>query len=245
MKTLNFVASGLIGDFIHSIVACKNICEKENVKANLYIAEGWLGDPFRFGVQKAFDDTRELIQFQSYINKYEILPSGFSEPIINLNKWRTEVHDTYKKIGGYNKCWTRLMSETFDYPIKEYKWLSVPPVDELTTGRIVVHRSRQRHNHGYVKYMENIGERVVFLTCNPVEFDEYEFKNISDRRLVSTFTEMAIAIRSSRLFIGNQSSPFALASALDVPRVCELDGGDAAPFYMGEEKYSKNISFIK
>lgn len=239
------IASGLMGDFINSICACKNICEKENAKANLYISNGHLGDPFKHGVKKAYEDTYDLIMSQSYIVKYEMLSSPDEEGFINLNLWRKEVHETYRNTGGYNKCWSELLSETFDYPIKEYKWLSVPPIDAKTANRIVVHRSRQRHNHAYQKFMNELKERVIFITCDEEEYFNYDFKDIADLYLVNTISEMAIAIRSSKLFIGNQSSPFALASAMDVNRICELDNIDASPFYIGEEKYSNKIEFIK
>lgn len=244
MNTVNFICSGLIGDFINSLCACKNICERDNVKANLYIADGYLGDPFRYGVKKAFEDTYDLIIVQDYINKYGILPVGFSEPFINLNKWRTEVHGTYKKTGGYNKCWSELLSQTFNYPITEYKWLTVPPINADTSERILIHRSRQRHNNSYPDYIKNLKERSLFITSNKDEYDNFEYRDLADIYLVNTITEMAIAIRSCKLFIGNQSSPFALASALDVNRVCELDSGDASPFYLGEEKHSKKIKFL-
>lgn len=244
MNTLNFLASGLMGDFIHSLCACKNICQQKNVKADLYIAEGWLGDPFRFGVQKAYIDTFDLISSQDYINKYELLPNGFSGEIINLNRWRTEVHTTYNKTGGYNKNWTTLMSETFDYPIGEYKWLSTENVDEKAKDRILIHRSKQRHSYSYRNFFNTLQEKPLFITTNEDEYNFFEFKDYTELHLVNTISEMAIAINSSKLFIGNQSSPFALACALDVNRICELDSGDASPFYIGEDKFSGNINFI-
>jgi len=53
-------------------------------------------------------------------------------------------------------------------------------------------------------------------------------------------------IKTSTLFMGNQSSPLAMASALDVPRVAELFGKNIIDYihYVGEEKYSKNMSWF-
>ena len=62
--------------------------------------------------------------------------------------------------------------------------------------------------------------------------------------IVNDTYEMASAIKSSRLFVGNQSSPFALANALDVDRIVELCPVDADVFYRGEARYSKKIGFI-
>ena len=239
------VVGGLMGDMINSLCACKNICSKEKAKANLYISNGYLADPFRYGVEKAYEDTYSLIMAQGYINSYNILPDGFSEPLINLNSWRKEVHETYNKIGGYNKCWTELMAETFDYTIGEYKWLSVPPLKPNLKSRVVIHRSQQRHNKAFGEYFESLTETPVFLTTNELEYDNFEYKGRAELLLVKTITEMAIAIRSSKLFIGNQSAPFAIASALDVNRICELCPHDASPFYLDEIKYSKKLKFIQ
>ena len=85
-------------------------------------------------------------------------------------------------------------------------------------------------------------ENCEFVTNDQMEWDLFPYKDKAQLHLVKTISEMAIAINSGKLFIGNQSAPLAIASALDVPRVCELDY-DPAPFYMGEEKYSNNIKW--
>lgn len=245
MKELNFIAGGLMGDFIHSLAACKNICLKEKAKANLYISNGYFADPFRYGVEKAYKDTYEMIDYQDYISSYKILEGEKNGDMINLNLWRKEVHKTYAEIGCYNKNWTTLLSDTFSYKFTDYKWLSVPPIDSKTNGRILIHRSRQRHNSAYPDYIKSLTEQPLFITTSISEYELYEFKHLCEVYLVNTITEMAIAIASCKLFIGNQSSPFALASALDINRVCELDNIDAYPFYLGEDNYSKNIKFIQ
>ena len=50
-------------------------------------------------------------------------------------------------------------------------------------------------------------------------------------------------INSSKLFIGNQSLPLAIASSLDVLRIAELFHS-SAEFYNGEHLYSDNISWF-
>jgi ADP-heptose:LPS heptosyltransferase len=64
-------------------------------------------------------------------------------------------------------------------------------------------------------------------------YDKYEPTNI---------LELATYINSCKYFVGNQSSPFAIANALDVPRlgILDLDHNNYI-FYNEEAKYSKNI----
>jgi|GEM_PF-1632420 len=244
MKILNFIVSGLLGDLIHSLYACRNICLKEDAKANLYIAEGFMGEPFRYGLNKAFEDTYRLIVEQDYINKYDILPDNLAEPTINLNSWRSRVHKTYATTGAYDACWTDIMAETFDFKVGQYQWIDVSKLDNTTSGRVLIHRSRKRHNSAHSDFITNLTEMPLFITTNHEEYEQYEFRELVEPYVVNDIYDMASAIKSSRLFVGNQSSPFALASALDANRLVELCPIDAAIFYRGESKYSRKIGFI-
>ena len=58
-KVLNFQAGGLMGDFINSLYVVKNICQKENAIANIYLSDA--GEPFRYGIDKAYNDLYDLI----------------------------------------------------------------------------------------------------------------------------------------------------------------------------------------
>ena len=80
MNTINFVSGGQVGDLIHELYVVKRICDKENVKANLYIADNSYNDyifgcgNFTFYLNRTLDDLIDLIRYESYINKFEILP---------------------------------------------------------------------------------------------------------------------------------------------------------------------------
>jgi ADP-heptose:LPS heptosyltransferase len=51
------------------------------------------------------------------------------------------------------------------------------------------------------------------------------------------------AIAGCKFFIGNQSSPLAIAHALDVPRLGELSNGDSV-HYVGEEEFFPRMNWI-
>ena len=57
------------------------------------------------------------------------------------------------------------------------------------------------------------------------------------------FLEMAQIIAGCKFFIGNQSSPLAIAQALDVPRLGELSNGDSV-HYVGEEEFFPRMNWI-
>jgi ADP-heptose:LPS heptosyltransferase len=240
---IDFVAGGMMGDFIQSLYALKNICKQKNEKANLYIAND--GDIWKYGLQKAYDDLKDLINLQPYINKFEILPASFNKSFINLSDWRKIVAITHDQTGGYNKCWTEVLSECYNFTIsKQYQWLFCSP-NNISNNKIVIHRSLHRHNNfPWKQIIDNSSYKILFLTSNIEEWNKFPFKNRNmEVHQASSITEMASIISSSKMFIGNQSAPFSIACALDVPRLVELDY-DPAKFYMDEIKYSDNISWF-
>ena len=241
---INFMAGGMMGDFIQSLYALKNICEQKNDKANLYIAND--GDIWKYGLQKAFDDLKTLINSQPYINKFNILPSNFNETFINLNDWRKIVAITHSQTGGYNKCWSEVLSECYNFNItNEYQWL-FSSKNNISNNKIVIHRSVHRHNNEFPwqKIINQLQVKALFLTSNLIEWDKFSFKSPNIQLCqVSSISEMTEIIGSCKMFIGNQSAPFSIASALDIPRLVELDY-DPAKFYMDEIKYSNNISWF-
>lgn len=239
-KTINFLVSGMLGDFIHSMGVVKNLCALHGKTANVYLTDGHHGDIWRFGVDKAYEDLKELVMAQPYMGDFSILENGQNiDGFINLNLWRISVATTHAETGKYDTCWGELLSSTYGYPINEYQWLQV---DTKPTDFVVIHRSLRHHNSNiFWERMFNRykNKKIVFLTCDPNEYENFFLRNRCKLLLATDILDMAQKIASSKLFIGNQSSPFAMACALDVPRICELYS-DAAPFYIGEEKYSQN-----
>lgn len=241
---INFIAGGMMGDFIHSLYVVKQLCAQNNKKANLFIAEGH-GDVWRFDLNKTHADLKSLMNNQDYINNFGILnPTEFNEPAVNLTDWRkTLIHTD----AGYEKCWSEVLSECYKFQIlDEYKWLNASE-DAITKNKIVIHRSVHRHNGEFPwkKILDTYkNEEVVFLTSHITEWDVFPHKYGNIRlHQVSTVSDMANAVNSCKMFIGNQSAPFSLACALDVPRLVELDY-DPAAFYMDEKKYSNKISWF-
>lgn len=247
----NYVACGMMGDFIQSLYVVKRHCEQSKEKANVYITDnyGYGGDVWRFDINKTFNDLKDLISKQEYINIFVVLPKDFKEPLINLNDWRIAVATDHAETGGYLKCWTDVLCECYDIPYPRHgqtshSWLDCIG-DERTKGKVVVHRSKHRHNGGFnwAHYINSIKDKIIFLTTDINEWNIFPYKNQNiELLLVDTISEMASCIKSCKLFIGNQSAPFSLACALDVPRFVELDY-DPSKFYMDEIHYTSNLGY--
>lgn len=246
MKEINFIASGLLGDFIQSLYTIKNVCRQEHAIANLYLASGHGGDDWRFGPERAYNDLKSLISQQPYINKFELLQER-PENFINLNDWRIRAANDFVNKGEYPTCWSELLSQEFHFslPTNGYAWLTAPISAEFQ-GTVLVHRSYHRHS-GF-KWGEALQQllpnhKVCFLTSNERDWVEFGFKVAGLEPLfVDTIEQMATALNSCKYFIGNQSAPFSLACALDKPRLGELEAG-VWKFYKDEIKYTNNMSY--
>jgi hypothetical protein len=218
------------------------------VKSNIYLTDNksYGGDTWMLGVHKAQQDLYNTVISQPFVNKFEVLPDNFNEPFINLNSWRNMVIGDYFRDKFFYRSWSEFLSEHYKYEIpKTYKWINIDKIDVETNNKIVIHRSLHRHNQlfDWKRMIDSIDEEIIFVTCSNKEWEQFNFKQDKVKlKFVSTIDEMAIAINSCKYFIGNQSSPFALACALDVNRLVEL-APEPSMFYMKENKYSENISW--
>lgn len=240
-----FLCGGLLGDFVHSLYAVKHLCKLRGTRARLYIADTSYGirrtNSFRFDLTSTYEYCKDLMFEQDYIDDFAILPRGFSESITSVDLWR----DAYPY-----KTWSRLLSDFYNFPISnQYSWIDVKRTDERTSDAILVHRSltRKTNRFDWGKVL-NSGRRVLFVTTNNDLTEYHDFISCFPNRNVEPFNttslyDLAAAMRGCKMFIGNQSMPFALASALDVPRICELNPGQDETFYLGETEFTNNLWF--
>jgi len=245
---MNFVSGGQVGDLLHELYVVKRICLLQNVKANLYIVDNsynnyiyGCGD-FTFDLNKTLNDLISLISFEKHINKIDILPKDFNEEFINLNLWR--------KAGDVSdwKSWTYLLNQYFNINFdfnENYKFLDGGIIDERGLNKIIIHHSDKRNNNlfNWSKILD-VNDDIIFVTSNINEYNIFPYKNSKIKLLcASNIAEFASIIKGCKLFVGNQSMPLALASALDVPRIAILYH-NSSMFYMNEHSYSKNISWF-
>lgn len=242
---INFIAGGLMGDFIHSLYVVKHICLQQNKKANVFIAEGY-GDVWKFSLEKTHDDLKELMLNQSYIEQFKILDTkNPPKDFIDLTEWRKHL---VKKNGVYVYGWTDVLSKCYKFtPSENYAWLKSISHNPTTKDKILIHRSIHRHNGQFPwkEILNNIkNQEVLFLMVSDIEWQKFPYKYDNVKPLhMPTVSEIANSIAGCKMFIGNQSSPFSIACGLDVPRLVELDA-DPAAFYMNEIKYTNKISWF-
>jgi hypothetical protein len=204
-----------MGDVILHMSVCAEKFYDTGRKAEIYV-----GDGFRFPIEKAYSDGVQLFSSQIYVKSYNIhkgeeVDIDFNKspgsPYMNTSSW----HVIFKSI--YNIEWG------------SHQWLHVP-YDGRYSEYILIHSTPYRL-HTRTNFQElkktNPNEKYIFISYQQ---DEYEaFVNRTGCfdipfHKINNLLELAIAINSCKLFMGNLSAPHALADALHKNRFTMLCG---------------------
>lgn len=130
--------------------------------------------------------------------------------------------------------------------IGDGKWIDNICVEKACAGNILINRT-SRYNNPYITYhfLKKYTNRIVFLGSKE-ECDSFckewglgcDKWNYIYRLSVNSFYELAQAIKSCKLFIGNQSFCWHLADAMKVPRILEVCAQYPNTFPTGKNGYS-------
>ena len=242
---MRYLMGGKLGDFIHSLIVCKRIYEKTGKKAILYISN--IGDIFERPLEFTHAELKPILENQEWLSEFKIHQGELVD--ICLNDYRNSPH-------LYKTNWINIYFQSFlnETPPKEYNWIEMPKNREFENSLIV---NRAIHRYGpmsppviesYRQIMSEFSERY-FVCFDQHQYDNFELKSEFDLILVSNLYEYFEIINSAKLFIGNQTGPYAWASAMNVPRVLEIFryGGNIALdgiHYLTDNQYYKNFSII-
>jgi hypothetical protein len=239
-KPITFkIGACFTGDLIFTLSGIKQVCEAKNVKAEIYL---WLDRPV-----KAYDGAQHpnsgvgftehtyqmllpLIESQAYVAA--LLPWRGEKIVVDLDTLRTQTiapmpYGSITRWPGY--AWPDMQCDL------SQKWIDVDNLpwngfdyvlrDNLNMkGKILINRtSRYQNSMIHYWFLKEYAKDLMF-TGLPEEHEAFCKQWEIDIPLlqVKDFLELAIALRSCRYFIGNQSMCFALAEAMKIPRVLEV-----------------------
>jgi len=236
MENIKFIIGGRTGDLLHCLYSVRGICEKFGTKADLYITNdtSYGGDNFHFEINRTFEDLKPLIIKQEYISSFNILRDKIDN-FINLNNWR-------RCPFFFKTNWINMLSQLHQIPISSKNWISCEK-DDSFKNKIVIHRSTWRFSEKFPWESIIKNNDCIFITSDKREYNIFPYKNLVKMYEWRSFFELAKIINSSKFFIGNMSTPLALAHGLGVPRLAELFVNDEI-FYLGEEKILKNYFYF-
>jgi hypothetical protein len=230
---LSYISGGRLGDFIFQLGIIHANYLTTGKKGILYISN--IGDKFVKGVETAYNDTKEIVLKQNYIEAYKIHEGEKYD--INLSSWRDVVFT--KELN-----WIDLFKGHFNINFGIQKWIEFIPINNELTDKILISLSLQRENtHINLKeYLSNYDESKLHFVC--LDIDEYtHFVNKTGLNLPYThcnnLIDLLISINSCKLFIGNFSAP--LCVALSQHREC-IGIAPTDPKHNIDLVLSKNLS---
>lgn len=228
VKNVFFRHSANAGDLIYSLLAIRQATRITGKRAVIYQllnepCEYWGADHPIGNImfnEYMFNLCKPLIEQQLYVERLEVWDCHQVQ--FNIDMIREP--EISKELGlpfGDIRQWIMMYYPELQACIGE-PWLTTGN-DISQKDYIVVNRTA-RYNNYKIKYtsLQDYNVPIVFLGVR----DEYkEFQKAVPRAefyKTNDFLEVAKIIQGSQLFIGNQSSCFAIAEGLGAPRILEV-----------------------
>lgn len=250
MEDENFIrvkTSSPAGDLISYLAGLKKLSKDKGKKIIIYqrlnlIGIGFVGakHPFQdkdgYDIcmpQSMFDMLYPLIKSQDYIEDF-IVYNG-QEIEMDMDKCRMEIY-TNQPHGSLNRWFFHVYPEMNCDLSKE--WISVSS-GTLHMDKIIINITDRYRNY-IINYffLKKYQDKILFAGTQ----DEYnrfcEQWGVDVKYLeVNNFLELAIAIKSCKFFLGNQSFCFQLAESMKVPRILEISPHLPNVIPIGENAY--------
>lgn len=245
---LDCILSGRLGDVFHALyVVYYRIQEcggPSRARATLYVSQDrrYGGEPFSKDYARTLAELTDFVaQWCPYVSAVIPLPDGQNPPpnTLNLNQWRT-IHGRTDWITSLSKYYnlTSLNLPTtpaWCFPASASASASAPPPPPPPPREkgpyAVIHRSLVRHNPecpwpAWLCWLNSQQIPIYFITAAPEEYEAFPWKHLltdAAYQPCPTLCEMAAWIYHATWFLGNQSSPLAMAVALGKPVIAELN----------------------
>lgn len=234
-KINNYVCQGRLGDLIHCLYAIFIVYETEGIKGNLYITDSKY--KFSRGLKETYDELVPIISQLNYINSFSILSEKDEKDKKNENL--IDLSSMYTSPLLYKSNWCHIVANIVGKEQIPKPWLNIKRKEN---NLILVHRNMG----GLTSFpWENILKKNIcyFITCKEEEYKNFPYNNLLKCILCKNLEEICEAIAGCKFFIGNQSSPLAIACAMHKPCLAELNGLDAV-HYINETKNNKEFHWF-
>jgi hypothetical protein len=256
--TRNFIMGGKLGDFILSMYAVKNICERDSCKANIYMYDiGW-----EFGIRNTHAEMLPIMIDQDYVNSFNVMDeceidsvqhSEKNSPVRVFNS--KLLSEGFIDLGGYirspllyKNSWSEIYANLFNFDIKnDYSWITHNKEKLETKDRILIHRKFSKtlnHEFPYDQIINEYKDQILFISSNEKDYFDFPYKDRIEFLKVSSIEDWFSSINSCAMLVSNLSAPITIAHALNKLRIAELPNNGDLFHWVGESKYCENIKWF-
>jgi hypothetical protein len=230
---IKYFAGALLGDFVHQLSVVNEKYKLTGRKGIIYMTNSVY--PFRWGLERTYEDIRPFLLTQSYIHDLRIDDGTICE--INLSKWR------YDDINSMTDSWHTIFNRHYNIEWSKTSWFKIQGNPEYT-NTVFISTSPNRwwkEPFDCSMLVNQLGSDVRFLASEKSNYDHFVSKTGITLPLVnpSNFTELVSAIQGCKLFVGTLSAPLAIADALHKKRISLQDDD-----YDGQIASKTNPSFL-
>jgi len=208
---MNLAHYGDLGDLLYGLATIRALSK---TPATLYLYNS--PETTHRMTQERVNMIRPLLLQQPYINDVQYVTPSAPDDAINLNAWRDYM--------PYSKSIVDAHLKAFNIPLTERDtpWLRVTPL--ATDYPIIFSRSSRYHNPHFPwhKVYAKYHDQAAFIGL-PDEHQQFQ-KDVGPLPYLPTanLLEAAQMIKGSRLFVGNQSAPAAIAHGLHAAMLLEV-----------------------
>lgn len=234
---MNYLGGGKLGDFIHSLIVCKYNFETTGELADIFLSE--YGSSFEYSLEFTFNELIPVLQNQPWFNSLNIYNGELID--IDLTKWRNSPL-------LYKTNWLEIYSDYYLDNVKipnEYKWITIDK-DEQFIDSLMINRSLKTTDdsklHEYDKLISEYSNNAYFICFDIKQYYQFPFHYKTKLIQVSNLFDFFQKISSCKHFIGNQSGPFAWASAMNINRSVELLDIPDKIHYVNDSNYYKHFT---
>ncbi len=218
-ETVSFKHSGQTGDIIYSIPAMLGLANGRKIdlyiKLDVKIELPNLPYGSKMLSQKAFDLLLPLLKLQYYFNKIEVYTDQNFD--FDLDLFRSMPINA--NFGCLQRHWFHIFNTHYDL---SKIWITNVSNEPRLSRSIIVSRSHRYRNNTINYGFLSLYEEVKFIGTDEEYLDFKKIVSHASHLKINDFLEMASFINSCKLFIGNQSFPFALAEAMKSTRILEI-----------------------
>jgi len=215
-EPIKYKAGGLLGDFFNSLSVINEKFYETGRKGILYLSND--GEPFRHGLDKAYNDTYNIIHQQRYISKY--LKYTGDQYNIDLTSWREIVYYT---VNNRYLSWIDVYKYHYGINWGLHKWISNVKYDDKWSNTVIINSTPYGFpNERTINILTNILKKdyssnpIVFVCFDKSDYDFFK-KNVDitvDLHVATTIDELLVILNSCKMSFLGFSAPAVFSNAM-------------------------------